>query len=283
MNPNIVGVLSGGSAIEMPWQSCCKAILHGYLGGQAGAGAMLDVLTGKVNPSGRLAETYPVRYEDTPAYRYFPATERNAEYRESLYVGYRYYDTSRVRVQYPFGFGLSYTDFAYSDIQADESGVTFTLTNTGGRDGAEVAQMYVGLPNAIVFRPGKELKGFAKVFLKAGESKKVRIPFDDKTFRYWNVKTNQWEEEQGVYQIMVGASVSDIRLETTVEKEGTTSEYPYNPALMPYYYTGIIQQITDREFETLLGHPVPTGRWSGELGINDAVCQLSLIHICFLS
>ncbi|MCB6286252.1 glycoside hydrolase family 3 C-terminal domain-containing protein [[Clostridium] scindens] len=274
VNPNIVGVLSGGSAIEMPWQSCCKAILHGYLGGQAGAGAMLDVLTGKVNPSGRLAETYPVRYEDTPAYRYFPATERNAEYRESLYVGYRYYDTSRVRVQYPFGFGLSYTDFAYSDIQADESGVTFTLTNTGGRDGAEVAQMYVGLPNAIVFRPGKELKGFAKVFLKAGESKKVRIPFDDKTFRYWNVKTNQWEEEQGVYQIMVGASVSDIRLETTVEKEGTTSEYPYNPALMPYYYTGIIQQITDREFETLLGHPVPTGRWSGELGINDAVCQM---------
>ena len=274
VNPNIVGVLSGGSSIEMPWQSCCKAILHGYLGGQAGAGAMLDVLTGKVNPSGRLAETYPLCYEDTPAFRYFPATERNAEYRESLYVGYRYYDTSRIKVQYPFGFGLSYTDFTYSDIRADETGVTFTLTNTGKRDGAEVAQMYVGLPNAIVFRPAKELKGFVKVFLKAGESKEVHIPFDDKTFRYWNVKTNRWEVEMGTYEIKVGASVADIRLETTMEVAGTTTEYPYNPAQMQYYYTGIIQQISDPEFEALLGHPIPSGKWDGELGINDAVCQM---------
>lgn len=274
VNPNIVGVLSGGSSIEMPWQSCCRAILHGYLGGQAGAGAMMDVLTGRVNPSGRLAETYPLRYEDTPSFRYFPATERNAEYREGLYAGYRYYDTSRVRVQYPFGFGLSYTEFEYAGIQADEAGVTFTLKNTGTCDGAEVAQLYVGLPNAIVFRPVKELKGFTKVFLKAGESRTVRIPFDDKTFRYWNVKTEKWEEEMGRYQIMVGASVADIRLEMQIERAGTTSRYPYNPAELPYYYTGMIQQISDSEFVALLGHPIPGGKWSGNLGMNDAVCQM---------
>ncbi|MDO4272046.1 MAG: glycoside hydrolase family 3 C-terminal domain-containing protein [Eubacteriales bacterium] len=274
VNGNIVGILSAGASIEMPWHTCCKAILHGYLSGQAGASAMLDIVSGKVNPSGRLAESYPIRYEDSPSFRYFPSTERNAEYRESIYVGYRYYDTSRVRVQYPFGFGLSYTEFTYSDLKVDSRGIQVSVTNTGDRDGAEVVQMYVGLPNAIVFRPSKELKGFKKVFLKAGESKIVHIPFDDKTFRYWNIKTNKWEVEMGTYQIMVGASVSDIRLVKELEMEETTSEYPYNPAQLPYYYTGIIQQISDEEFETLLGHPIPDGKWSGELGINDAVCQM---------
>ena len=274
VNDKIVGVLSGGASIEMPWHTCCKAILHGYLSGQAGAGAMLDILSGKINPSGRLAESYPVRYEDTPAFRYFPSTERNAEYRESIYVGYRYFDTTGVHVQYPFGFGLSYTEFSYSDLRIDEQGIRVLITNTGNRDGAEVVQMYIGLPNAIVFRPAKELKGFSKVFLKSGESKEVHIPFDDKTFRYWNVKTGKWEVEMGTYQIMVGASVSDIRLVKELEVEGTASEYPYNPAYLPYYYTGIIQQISDQEFETLLGHSIPDGKWSGELQMNDAVCQM---------
>ncbi|PWJ22623.1 beta-glucosidase [Faecalicatena orotica] len=274
VNENIVGVLSAGASIEMPWHTCCKAILHGYLSGQAGASAMLDILSGKVNPSGRLAESYPVRYEDTPAFRHFPSTERNAEYRESIYVGYRYYDTTSVRVQYPFGFGLSYTEFSYSDLKVDVQGIQVVVTNTGDRDGAEVVQMYVGLPNAIVFRPAKELKGFKKVFLKAGESKVVQIPFDDKTFRYWNIRANKWEVEMGTYQIMVGASVSDIRLVKELEVEGTASAYPYNPAELPYYYTGIIQQISNQEFETLLGHPIPDGKWSGELKINDAVCQM---------
>lgn len=274
INENVVGVLSAGSAMEMPWQSCCKAILHGYLNGQAGASATLDILTGKVNPSGRLNETYPLHYEDTSAFRNYPSNERTSEYRESIYVGYRYYDTSKVRVQYPFGFGLSYTEFTYSDLKVDDTGVTLTIKNTGEADGAEVVQMYVGLPNAIVFRPEKELKGFVKVYLKAGESKHVRIPFDDKTFRYWNVKTNQWEIETGTYQIMVGASVSDIRLTGTIEQCGMSSGYPYNPAMMPYYYTGIVQKISDKEFETLLGHQIPDGKWSGKLGVNDAICQM---------
>lgn len=274
VNPNVVGLLSAGASVEMPWHYCCKAILHGYLGGQAGASAMLNILTGKVNPSGRLSETYPLKYEDTPSFRYFPSPQRNAEYRESLYVGYRYYDTSRVRVQYPFGFGLSYTTFAYSDIRADESGVRFTLTNTGSRGGAEVAQLYVGLADGKVFRPAKELKGFAKVYLKAGESKEVSIPFDDKTFRYWNIHTNRWEVEGGVYQIMVGASVTDIKLDTSLEINGTTEDIPYNKETLPSYYSGLIQQVDDKEFESLLGNPIPSGKWSGELGINDAVCQM---------
>lgn len=117
---------------------------------------------------------------------YFPSTERNAEYREGIYVRYRYYDTSMVRVQYPFGFGLSYTEFSYSDLQVDEDGVTFTVANDGACGGAEVTQLYIGLPEAAIFRPYKELKGFKKVFLKAGERKKVRIPIEDKTFRYYS-------------------------------------------------------------------------------------------------
>lgn len=274
VNPNIVAVVSAGAAIEMPWQHCCKAILHGYLSGQAGAGAMLDILTGRVNPSGHLSETYPVKYGDTPAYEYFPSAERNSEYREGLFVGYRYYDTGKIQVQYPFGYGLSYTTFEYSDLKTDEWGVSFTLTNTGSCDGAEVAQLYVSLPDAEVFRPEKELKGFKKVFLKAGESREVTIKFDDKTFRYWNVLTDQWETEGGNYRIMVGASVVDIRLEAEVKVEGTTKFFPYKKEELPSYYSGQVQKVEDNEFEALLGHPIPDGKWSGELGVNDSICQM---------
>lgn len=274
VNENVVGILSAGAAIEMPWHPCLKGILHGYLYGQAGAGPMLDIITGKVNPSGRLNETYPMRYEDTPAFRYFPSEERNSEYREGLFVGYRYYDTAKVRVLYPFGFGLSYTSFEYSDLTVDGEGAEFTLTNTGKQDGAEVAQLYVGLKDAKVFRPEKELKGFQKVFLKAGESRRVRIPFDDKTFRYWNVRTDRWEVEGGVYTIMVGASSMDIRLTEQAQAEGTTEEYPYYTNRMPSYYSGLIQQVEDKEFQELLGMPIPSGKWSGDLTVNDAICQM---------
>ena len=235
---------------------------------------MLDILTGKVNPSGRLNETYPVRYEDTPAFKYFPSEERNSEYREGLYVGYRYYDTAKVRVLYPFGFGLSYTEFKYSDLTVDQDGAEFTLTNTGDMDGAEAAQLYVGMKDARVFRPEKELKGFQKVFLRAGESRKVRIPFDDKTFRYWNVRTNCWEVEGGTYTIMIGASCLDIRLSTEADVEGTTETWPYYTNRMPSYYSGLISQVEDKEFEELLGTPIPYGKWSGDLTVNDAICQM---------
>lgn len=274
VNGNIVGLLSAGASIEMPWEGECKAILHGYLNGQAGASAMLNILTGKVNPSGKLNETYPIEYEDTPAFENFPSSERNAEYRESIYVGYRYYDTKNVKVQYPFGHGLSYTSFEYSNLKVSEKGVSFTLKNTGKMDGAEIAQLYIGKKDAKVFRPAKELKGFAKVFLKAGEEKKVQISFDDKSFRYWNVKTNAWEVEGGRYQLMLGSSVADIRLETEIEMTGTAADTPYNKEQLSAYYAADIQNVEDSQFETLLGHSIPDGKWSGELGRNDAICQM---------
>lgn len=274
VNPNIVGILSAGSAVEMPWHYCCRAILHGYLGGQAGAGAMLDVLTGQVNPSGRLSETYPIRYEDTPAFRNFPSTERNSEYRESIFVGYRYYDTSCVRTQYPFGYGLSYTEFAYSGLKVDGDSVEFTLENTGDMDGEEVVQLYVRGPQGQAFRPEKELKGFKKVFIEKGNKRNIKISFDDKTFRYWNVKTDSWETETGEYQILVGASSADIRLVGTIEIKGTNAPKPYDPKEMPLYFSGMVQDVPDQEFEKLLGTPIPSGKWSGDLGLNDAVCQM---------
>ena len=274
VNENVIGVLSAGSSVEMPWQYCCKAIVHGYLGGQAGAAAMLDVLTGRVNPSGRLNETYPVRYEDTPAFRYFPGVERDSEYREGLYIGYRYYDTSRVRVQYPFGYGLSYTTFEYKKMSVTDKGVTFLLKNTGNRDGAEVAQLYVGCWNGKIFRPEKELKGFKKVFLKAGETKEVTIPFDDKTFRYWNALTNRWEIEGGTYQLLVGACVMDIRLSSSITLEGSNAPLPYGDAELTAYRTGLVQNVSKEEYEHLLGRKAPENKWSGELGLNDAVCQM---------
>lgn len=274
VNENIVGILSAGAVVEMPWHTSLKALLHGYLYGQAGAGAMLDIISGKVNPSGRLNETYPVRYEDTPAFKYFPSEERNSEYREALYVGYRYYDTAKVRVLYPFGFGLSYTEFQYRDLTVNPEGAEFTLTNTGNRDGAEVAQLYIGKEKGRVFRPEKELKGFQKVYLKAGERKTVRIPFDDKSFRYWNVRTKQWEIEEGRYTVMIGASSRDIRLSGEISLEGTTDIYPYYTNRMPSYYSGLIGQVEDQEFQGLLGYPIPSGKWNGDLTVNDAICQM---------
>lgn len=273
-NPHVVAVLSGGSSIEMDWIDDCEAVIHGYLGGQAGASAMLDAITGKVNPSGKLNESYPYHYEDTPSAPYFPAKERNAEYREGLYVGYRYFETVKMPVRFPFGFGLSYTTFEYSDLQVDEKKAVFTIRNTGRRDGAEVAQLYVGAKNGSVYRPTKELKGFQKVFLKAGESRQVTIPLDDKAFRYFNTKTNRFEIDGGEYEIMIGASCSDIRLTGTVQVEGTKAPVPVALDQIPSYVSGDIKNISDEEFTTLLGHAIPDGHWSGVLEANDAICQL---------
>lgn len=274
VNSNVVGILSAGASVEMPWDGCCKAVLHGYLSGQAGAGAMLDLLTGKRTPCGKLNETYPHSYEETPAYHYFPGKERNAEYREGLYIGYRYYEKAGVSVKYPFGYGLSYTTFQYSDLKVEESGISFTLENTGTFHGAEVAQMYVSLPESGIFRPQKELKGFQKVFLKAGEKKKVTIPFDDKTFRYWNVATRKWETEGGTYQIMVGGSSDQMELTGTLTVKGSDAPNCYDRKLLESYFSGTIRQVSDEEFERLLGHKIPDGRWGGLLTENDAICQL---------
>lgn len=276
INQNIVVVLSAGSPIEMPWADKVPAIIHGYLSGQAGAGAMLKAITGQINPNGKLAESYPFKYEDTPAYNYFPSKERSSEYREGLYVGYRYYTTAKVPVRYPFGYGLSYTSFTYSEMSATDKAVTFTIQNTGERDGAEVAQVYVSAKDGEVFRPALELKGFAKVFLKAGEKKTVTVSLDDKAFRYFNVKTNKWEVEGGDYEILVGASCMDIRLSKVVSVKGSSGANPYDKVKLADYYSGNVLNVTDAEFEELLGHAIPEGKWrtDGLLDVNDAICQM---------
>ncbi|MBR3271185.1 MAG: glycoside hydrolase family 3 C-terminal domain-containing protein [Clostridia bacterium] len=273
-NPNIVVVMSAGSSVEMPWIDKVKGLVHGYLCGQAGASAVLKVLLGEVNPSGKLSESYPIKYEDCSTSTYFPAKERSVEYREGLYVGYRYYDSANVPVLFPFGFGLSYTTFAYSDIEADDQKVTFTLTNTGDRDGAEVAELYVHAVDPTVYRPNKELKGFKKVFLKAGESKKVTIELDDKAFRYWNSKTNRFEIDGGAYDLLVGASVEDIKLKATVNVKGTNAKKCEDKAKLKSYYTANIKNVTDAEFTELLGHSIPDGTWAGKIEANDAIAQM---------
>jgi len=271
-NRNVILVLSGGAPFIMPEAGTYRAAIHGYLSGQMGAAAMADALIGKVNPSGKLNESWPMRLEDTPSYHHFPSKERTAEYREGLYVGYRYYDTAGVPVRYPFGHGLSYTTFAYSDLKASETGVTFTVTNTGSRDGAEVAQVYVSCKNGSVFRPKKELKGFTKVFLKAGEQKTVTVPLDDKAFRYFNIFYDRWEVETADYEISVASSVRDVRLTAVISVEGTQSASPYGS--LPSYESGKIQNVSDGEFAALLGHTIPSGKWSGRLERNDALCQM---------
>ena len=269
-NGNVVFVLSGGAPFRIPQGA--RAIVHGYLGGQAGSEAMADVLLGNVNPSGKLNETWPLALEDTPCNDYFPSKERTSEYRESVYVGYRYYDTAGVPVRYPFGYGRSYTSFAYSDLTVSEKAVSFTLKNVGDRDGSEVAQLYVSAPGKILFRPRKELKGFAKVFLKAGEEKRVEIALDDKALRYFNVKTNAWEQEPGEYTLSVAASAAEVKLEGKLTVAGTEPAAPYGS--LPGYRAAAVNKITDAEFEAVLGHPIPDGSWSGMLTENDAICQL---------
>ena len=269
VNDNVVLVLSGGAPFVMPHQTHYRAAIHGYLSGQAGAGAMADALLGKCNPSGKLAESWPEKLEDTPCHAYYPGKGPAAEYREGLFVGYRYYDTAGVSVRYPFGHGLSYTSFAYSDLQTDGKNVTFTLTNTGKADGAEVAQVYITCRTGKALRPKKELKGFQKVFLKAGESRRITITLDDKACRYFNTATGGWEMESAHYLICVGASVSDIRLSTTARLIGTPAAAPV--VNLPSYITCKVQAVPDGEFAALLGHPLPENVYTGAIGINDPI------------
>ena len=259
LHKKIVVVLSCGSAVEMPFIDEVDAILHCYLNGQAGALATLNILSGKVNPSGKLSETIPVKLEDVASSDNFPSHTRTIEYREAYGIGYRYFEIANVKPAFPFGFGLSYTTFAYSNLSVNKDGVSFEIKNTGKVDGKEVAQLYVGLKESAVIRPTKELKGFVKVFLKAGESKKDTIPFDDKTFRYFNTKTNKWEVEKGVYDLYIGASSKDICLESTIEQEGTGAEAPYNKQELPNYAVGNLRNVPDAEFAALFGPDIPNG------------------------
>jgi len=226
---NLVVVLTNGSAVAMPWVQDVPAIVEAWLGGQAGAGAAADVIFGSVNPSGKLAETFPARLQDTPAYLNFPGEQGDSIYGERFYVGYRYFEARDIAPLFPFGHGLSYTTFDYermgvSSHRIDDTGelvVTATITNTGIVPGKEVVQLYVSDPVSRLQRPKKELKGFSKVSLAPGESREVRFTLTDRAFSYYDPRQSRWVAESGDFEILIGASSADIRLTETIQLQST--------------------------------------------------------------
>ncbi len=245
-NPNVVVVLMCGSAVETPWADKVKGILFAGLSGQAGGIAIADILTGRVNPSGRLAETWPIRYEDCPSAAYYGEGYTDGEYREGIFVGYRYYDTAKVPVRFPFGYGLSYTSFAYSDMRMDGNTIHVTVTNTGHQAGSEVVQLYVAPPKAALARPNRELKGFAKVFLAPGESKTVSMELNDRSFAVWS---DGWKIQKGTYTVEVGG------LTAAVEKDGI--DVPA-PAWQAGSWAETFDRTPSRELlEAMLGKKLP--------------------------
>ena len=274
VNPNIVVVLSCGCSVEMDWDVKAKAVIHGYLGGQAGALAMAKLLTGEANPCGKLSETVPLRYEDVSSAPYYPGMEATSEYREGLYVGYRYFDTAKRDVKYPFGYGLSYTEFDYSDLTVTEDAVHFTVRNTGTVYGEEIAQVYIHANTSGMFRPEQELKGFVKVALNPGEEKQVTIALNDRSFAVWSILENDWVIEGGSYEIRVGASSRDIRLTAEIQKNGSVAN-PYAGEVFAPYYSGEVHQVSDESFAALLGHDIPNAKWNrnAPIGFNDTISQ----------
>ncbi len=275
VNKNIIIVLCGGSPIEMPFASKAKAILHTYLAGQGVGTAICEVLTGKYSPSGKLAETYPVKYEDSPSAKYYPGKEATSEHRESIYIGYRYFDKADKEVLYPFGYGLSYTDFEYSDLVVNGNSVKVTVKNIGSYDGEEIIQVYVKSKNSKVFKAEKELKGFTKIYLTKGESKTVEITLDEHAFAYFNVENDAWVVEECNYEILVGASSRDIRLSQEVNVNGETIGSPYVSENVKSYNDCRINDINDFEFKSVLGREIPEAKWdrNKKLGYNDMITQ----------
>ena len=266
----VVVVLVAGSPVELPWFDSVAAVLYVGLSGQAGASATVRALTGEVNPSGHLAETWPMRYDDCPSAGWYPAIGRDAIYREGPFVGYRYYGTAGVDVRFPFGYGLSYSTFSYTNLLADETGVEFTVTNDSDVAGATVAQLYVSGPSDGVLRPVRELKGFTKVWLGAHESKTVRIEFDRYTFRHFDVAADKWAVESGIWTLAVGDNAASLPLSTPFAVAGDVDAAPADPAL-GHYLTGDVKHVTDAEMATLFGHEVVALGKPTVLGVNDPI------------
>jgi beta-glucosidase len=244
----------------MPWRDRVSAIVYGYLGGEAGGGAVADVLTGHSEPGGRLAETLPVRLSDNPVHA-IPFGPRQTEYRESVYVGYRWYDSAGVDVAYPFGHGLSYTTFSWSRGSARVFGdatveVTVTITNTGERAGTEVVQVYVHDVTSTVFRPAQELKGFAKVHLGPGQSRRVTLRLQQRAFAFWDVAHHDWTIEAGAFEIRLAASSRDIRavLPVTIAAHAVDALIPGPPS---YHDIAPASRFERDDFAALYGAPLP--------------------------
>jgi beta-glucosidase len=229
VNKNVVVVLMNGAAVSMPWKNDVSAIVEAYLGGQAGGGAIADILTGKVNPSGKLSETFPARVEDTPAAIDFPSRDGNANYGEGIFIGYRYYDKKKIEPIFPFGYGLSYTTFGYSDINtnttsakdSDDITISVKVKNTGKIAGKEVVQLYVHEQETEIARPENELKHFEKVSLLPGEEKTVSFKLTSRDFAYYNAKSHDWVVKSGKFDVLVGSSSRNLSLKQTIDIQST--------------------------------------------------------------
>lgn len=260
-NPNTVVVLAGGSVVLMPWLGEVKGLLNSGLGGQASGAAVARLLTGAVNPSGKTSETYPTSFEVNPTYGNYPGGPVTSEHKESVYIGYRYYDAANLDVVFPFGYGLSYTTFEYSDIKlsadsikdTDTVTVSFKIKNTGAVAGKEVAQVYVSDKESTIYRPVKELRSFTKVALEPGEEKEVSLELDKRAFAFYNVELGDWHVETGAFDIMVGASSRDIKLCATLNVESTVdAAIPDYRATAPNYYNNVAA-ITRDDFAAVYG------------------------------
>ena len=278
----VVVVLAGGAPVELPFASQAAAIVHGYLPGQGGGQAIADMLTGRANPGGKLAESYPVRYADVPSAASYAQAEATAEHRESIYVGYRHYDKVGLPVRYPFGHGLSYTSFEYSDLVATPEHARLTITNTGDVAGSEVVQVYVEAPGlaAHAFRAVRELRGFCRVDLAPGESREVRIPLAEHAFDVFHGTDRDWRRVAGSYTIQAAASSRDIRAAATVEivagdRRARDAAASAPTTLSPHYVSGRVELASSDDFAGLLGRPLPSPDWpvGGRLTREHSIAQ----------
>lgn len=284
-NPNTVVVLVGGAPVEMPWLDRVKAVLNMYLAGQAGGLAAAELLMGIANPGGKLAESYPLCYEDVPSAGFYENGGKQAQYRESIYIGYRFYDTARKPVLFPFGHGLSYTKFEYSDLSLScselnapyELQLSLTLKNTGSMDGAEVVQVYIGTEDSPLFRPQKELKEFAKVFLKAGEARQVSFTLSQRSFAVYDVDSGGWVVPVGKYRVALGSSSRDICLQDEIFIHGVGPNFKTAPG----WYSHPSGQPTQADFESLLGRKIaPLQPW--KKGTYTLACSFNDMRDSFI-
>lgn len=285
VHEEVVVILAGGAPVELPFESKVKAILHGYLPGQGGGTALASVLAGHYNPSGKLAESYPVVYEDVASSSYYPGKTKSAQHRESIFIGYRHYDRVDMPVRYPFGHGLSYTTFEYAALKVKDNIVSLNVKNTGNSSGEETVQIYIEPQAREVFHEKRSLKGFRKISLEPGETKEIRIQLDEHAFSYYHIEKKQWVFEEGAYEVHVGASSRDLRISTIVQVEGKNfvagvetplikPENPYAERAIDSYEKYQLEELTEEDFEGLLGRTLS----KNELELSRNLNQYDLIE-----
>ena len=278
VNRNVIVVLQCGAPVELPWRNEVNGLLCMYLAGCRGGSAAWNLLCGSVNPSGKLAETWPCRLEDVPSYSSFNESLLQVQYRESIYTGYRYYDKAEIKPAYPFGHGLSYTSFQYSGLTAvqenDGLRVRVNVTNTGARYGKETVQLYVCAENSRIARCVKELKGFSKAGLEPGETKTFEFLLDERSFAYYDTDAHAWLAEEGNYRILAGSSSRDIRCEITVHRDGTASPFSRIPKDYADRSGPGRERFTKEKFSRILGSPIPPVRSAKPFSGSSSVAEL---------